>query len=107
MYAPNSFGGPVGETAAAGEGSWQSDGSLVRAAATLHSQGSDFGPAGTLYRDVFDDAAKARFVATLTGQGSAITIPAIRERFFEYWTNVDAELGSTLRAAVIGLVPVG
>ena len=103
MYAPNSFGGPVGETAATGEGSWENDGPLVRA---LHSQDSDLGQAGTLYRDVFDDAAKTRFVATLTGQGSALTIPAIRERFFDQWTNVDAELGSTLRTAVIGLVPV-
>ncbi|RYV52513.1 catalase [Pengzhenrongella frigida] len=100
VYAPNSFGGPVASAAAAGEGSWENDGALVRSAATLHSQDSDFGQAGTLYRDVFDDAAKARFVATLTGQGSSITIPEIRERFFGYWTSVDADLGAKLRAAV-------
>ena len=106
VYAPNSFGGPVADASAAGEGSWENDGELVRAAATLHPQDSDFGQAGALFRDVFDDAAKARFVATLTGQGSSITIPAIRERFFAYWTSVDAGLGATLRAAVDGLVPV-
>ncbi|MGV8965486.1 MAG: catalase [Cellulomonas sp.] len=106
VYAPNSFGGPVADPAAAGEGSWANDGELVRSAATLHAQDSDFGQAGALYREVFDDAAKARFVATLTGQGSSITIPGIRERFFAYWTSVDAELGATLRAAVVGLVPV-
>ncbi|WP_407342467.1 catalase [Pengzhenrongella phosphoraccumulans] len=105
VYAPNSFGGPVADADAAGEGSWESDGELVRSAATLHSQDDDFGQAGSLYRDVFDDAAKARFVATLTGQGASITIPAILERFFAYWTNVDADLGATLRAAVVGLVP--
>ncbi|MBC7551088.1 MAG: catalase [Cellulomonas sp.] len=106
VYAPNSFGGPVADASAAGEGSWENDGELVRAAATLHPQDSDFGQAGALFRDVFDDAAKARFVATLTGQGMSITIPAIRERFFAYWTSVDAGLGATLRAAADGLVPV-
>ena len=37
---------------------------------------------------------------TLTGQGEAITVDAIRERFFQYWTNVDDELGAALRAQV-------
>jgi len=100
VYAPNSFGGPVADAAAAGEGGWEADGALVRAAATLHSQDDDFGQAGTLYRDVFDDAAKARFEATLAGQGASITIPEIRERFFTYWTSVDSELGRKLRASV-------
>ncbi|WP_024288682.1 catalase [Cellulomonas sp. KRMCY2] len=99
VYAPNSFGGPVADAARAGAGSWESDGELVRTAATLHAQDDDFGQAGTLYRDVFDDAAKARFLATLTGQGHAITSPEIRERFFWYWTSVDAGLGAQLRAA--------
>lgn len=100
VYAPNSFGGPVADPARAGEGSWESDGALTRAAATLHAEDDDFGQAGTLYRDVFTAEAKARFLATLTGQGNAITVDAIRERFFQYWTNVDAELGAALRAQV-------
>ncbi len=96
-YAPNSFGGPVADAAAAGEGSWESDGALVRAAATLHSQDDDFGQPGTLYRDVFDDAARARLLETLTGQGTALSVPEITERFLQYWTNVDADLGARLR----------
>lgn len=104
VYAPNSVGGPAADAAAAGAGSWESDGELVRAAATLHSEDDDFGQAGTLYREVFDDAAKARFVDTLTGQGSSITVEDIRERFFEYWTNVDAELGATLRVTVAAVL---
>ena len=55
---------------------------------------------GTLYREVLDDAARARLLATLRGQGESITVDAIRERFFEYWANVDAGLGAALRAAV-------
>ncbi|GAA2240284.1 catalase [Rarobacter faecitabidus] len=97
VYAPNSFGGPVADPVAAGDGGWESDGELVRTAATLHAEDDDFGQAGTLYRDVFSDGEKTRFVQTLTGQAQSITVPAIRERFFQYWTNVDAALGATLR----------
>ncbi|WP_402468060.1 catalase [Isoptericola aurantiacus] len=100
VYTPNSFGGPAADPTRASEGSWENDGELLRSAYTLHSEDDDFGQAGTLYRDVFDDAAKARFLATLTGQGKAITIDEIRERFFQYWTNVDAELGAKLRSEV-------
>ena len=45
-------------------GGWQSDGELVRAAATLHAEDDDFGQAGTLVREVLDDAARDRLVAT-------------------------------------------
>ncbi|NUS65541.1 MAG: catalase [Saccharothrix sp.] len=99
-YAPNSFGGPVADPARGHDGSWAQDGELVRTAATLHSEDGDFVQPGTLYREVYDDGAKARLLETLTGQGQSITIDEIRERFFQYWTNVDAELGAKLRAAV-------
>ncbi|OAN42755.1 catalase [Microbacterium sp. H83] len=101
VYTPNSFGpagGPAADPAAGVEASWESDGELMRAAATLHLDDDDFGQAGTLYRTVFDDEQRARFLDTLTGQGQGITIDAIRERFFQYWTNVDAALGEALRA---------
>ena len=99
-YAPNSFGGPIADAERVAEGGWETDGELIRAAATLHSEDSDFGQPGTLYRDVFDDASRARFLATLTGQGNSLTVPVIKEHFFEYWTNVDAGLGAKLRSAV-------
>ncbi len=99
-YAPNSFGAPAADEVRAGEVGWETDGALVRAAQTLRSEDSDFGQAGTLYREVFDDAARARFLDTLTGQGRSITIAPIRERFFWYWGQVDAELGETLRRTV-------
>jgi catalase len=97
-YAPNSFGGPVADPAAAGEGSWETDGPLVRTAAILHSEDSDFGQAGTLYRDVYDAAAKVRFLETITGAISGVQNDGIRERAIQYWTNVDAQLGAQLRA---------
>ncbi len=100
VYAPNSFGGPVADPGRAIEGGWESDGALVRAAATLHAEDSDFGQPGTLYRDVFDEAARGRLLATLQGQGNSLTVPEIKERFFHYWTNVDADLGAALRASI-------
>ena len=98
VYAPNSLGGPVADAVAAGEGSWESDGALLRSAATLHSEDSDFGQAGTLYREVYDDAAKARFLDTITGAVSGIQRPEVTERAIAYWTAVDATLGAALRA---------
>jgi len=96
-YAPNSLGGPVADAAAAGEGSWENDGSLLQSAATLRSEDSDFGQAGTLYREVYDDAAKARFLDTITGAVSGVTRPEVTERAIWYWTSVDADLGAKLR----------
>ena len=98
VYAPNSLGGPVADPAAAGAGTWESDGELMRAAATLHSEDDDFGQAGTLYREVFDAAAKARFLATITGAVGSVQSAEIRERAIAYWSSVDAELGAALRA---------
>ncbi|MDN6177224.1 MAG: catalase [Micrococcaceae bacterium] len=96
-YTPNSYGGAAAEPERAGEGSWETDGTLVRAAQTLRSEDSDFGQAGTLYRDVFSAESKERFHDNLLGQVAGITRDDIRERFFQYWTNVDENLGQILR----------
>ena len=99
-YSPNSFGGPEPDLEGVGEGSWETDGALIRAAQTLHSEDDDFGQAGTLYRDVFDDAAKVRIQQVLIGQYNALTIDRVKERFIWYWTQVDANLGHFLASAV-------
>ncbi|TQL46789.1 catalase [Homoserinimonas aerilata] len=100
VYTPNSFGGPAADPARASEGRWESDGELVRAAQTLHSEDDDFGQAGTLYREVFTEESKARFLQTLAGQYGALTVPAIKDRFIWYWTSVDSGLGAKLIEAV-------
>ncbi|MDO5744485.1 MAG: catalase [Micrococcaceae bacterium] len=97
VYTPNSFGGPAAAPERAVEGGWEQDGELVRAAQTLRSEDDDFGQPGTLYREVYNDEEKARFHATLLGQCQGISIESIREGFFQYWTNVDANLGQLLR----------
>jgi len=99
VYAPNSRGGAHADPLRAAESTgWESDGALVRAAASLHSEDDDFGQAGTLYRDVFDDDARTRFLATITGHVGAVRADDIRERAIAYWTKVDAGLGAKLRA---------
>ncbi len=97
VYAPNSKGGP----AAAGEdrsGGWENDGEITRAAHTLHAEDDDFGQPGTLYREVFDDGDRARFLETITGAISGVESADIKERAIQYWTNVDEDLGAKLRA---------
>ncbi|BDZ43808.1 hypothetical protein GCM10025865_31070 [Paraoerskovia sediminicola] len=101
VYAPNSLGGAHADPQRAAESSgWESDGDLVRSAATLHSEDDDFGQAGTLYRDVYDDGEKARFLEQITGHVGAVKSDEIRERAIGYWTNVDADLGAQLRHAL-------
>ena len=107
VYAPNSVGGPAADPTRATDGSWESDGELTRAAASLHAQDDDWGQAGTLYREVFDDAARARFLETITGHVGGVKSDDIRERAIQYWTNVDAGLGAALRANLGAPVETG
>ncbi|WP_066522426.1 catalase [Curtobacterium ammoniigenes] len=101
VYRPDSVGGPVANPAAAGEVSgWESDGELVRTAATLHAEDDDFGQAGSLVRDVMDDEQRDRLVANIVGHVSKVTRQDLFERIFEYWSKVDAELGRRVREGV-------
>ncbi|MGN6444745.1 catalase [Amnibacterium sp.] len=101
VYAPNSVGGPHADPKRAAESpGWQSDGELVRSAATLHPEDDDFGQAGTLYRETMDDEQRARFLTTITGHVGGVKDPVIRDRAVQYWRNVDASLGDALAAAL-------
>lgn len=98
VYAPNSVGGPAAVEPAVAGGGWENDGELTLSAHSLHAEDGDFGQAGTLYREVFDDGEKARLLDTVTGAVSGVKTPEIKERAIQYWTNVDAEFGAKLRA---------
>ncbi len=89
VYAPNSLGGAHADpTATDDTPGCESDGALQRAAATLHPEDDDFGQAGTLVREVLDDAARERLVGNIAGHVSKVTRDDLRERVFAYWTNV-------------------
>jgi catalase len=101
VYAPNSHGGPHADPARAGaDAGWESDGELMRTAASLHAEDDDFGQAGTLVREVLDDAARDRLVANIAGHVSKVTDPELRIRVLQYWSNVDATLGGRVAAAL-------
>ncbi|MGO4228335.1 catalase [Arthrobacter sp. YAF34] len=98
VYAPNSVGGPAAVEPAVAGGGWENDGELTLSAHTLHAEDSDFGQAGTLYREVYNDGEKGRLLETVTGAVSGVKNADIKERAIAYWTNVDAEFGAKLRA---------
>jgi catalase len=101
VYAPNSKGGPRADTALYGEpAGWHTDGDMVRAAQTLHAEDDDWGQAGTLVRVVMDDAARERLVGNIVGHLlDGVTEPVL-QRAFEYWRNVDDDLGQRVEKGV-------
>ncbi|WP_334171020.1 catalase [Sinomonas sp.] len=98
VYAPNSLGGPAAVEPANPGGGWENDGELTLAAHSLHAEDGDFVQPGILYREVFNDAERARFLETIAGAVGGVKRADIKERAIQYWTNVDAELGAKLRA---------
>jgi catalase len=99
VYAPNSYGGPRADPQRYPEEAvWASDGEMVRSAYTLREEDDDWGQAGTLVREVLDDAARERLVANITGHASQGVSQPVLERVFEYWRNVDKSLGDAVAA---------
>ncbi|WP_194915843.1 catalase [Catenulispora rubra] len=101
VYAPNSKGGPHANPAHSAEpAGWPVDGEMVRAAAALHAEDDDWGQAGTLVREVMDDAARDRLVGNIVGHLLDGVSDPVLERAFEYWRNVDAEVGRRIEEGV-------
>ncbi len=106
VYAPNSYGGPSADPSQTDDaGLWASDGEMVRQAYTLHAEDDDWGQPGTMVREVLDDAARARLVANVAGHLSDGVSDAVLARAFEYWKNIDREVGEQIEQAVRS--PVG
>ena len=101
VYAPNSKGGPKADTER------YRAGLLVlrrgHGARRLHrcaSEDDDWGQAGTMVREVLDDAARERLVDNIVGHLlNGVTEPVL-QRAFEYWRNVDKNLGDRVEAGV-------
>jgi catalase len=101
VYAPNSKGGPAADTERYGRvPTWHADGDLMRTAYVDHAEDDDWGQAGTLVRDVLDDAARDRLVDNVVGHLlNGVTEP-ILQRAFTYWRNVDDALGARIEEGV-------
>ena len=101
VYAPNSKGGPRADTARYGEpAGWHTDGDMVRSAHTLRAEDDDWGQAGTLVRDVMNDAERERLVANVVGHLLKGVSEPVLARAFEYWRNVDTDIGDRVEKGV-------
>ncbi|MCP2164571.1 catalase [Goodfellowiella coeruleoviolacea] len=101
VYAPNSYGGPHANPALAGEthAAYGATDEIVRSAYRLHAEDDDFGQPGTLVRKVMDDAARDRLVSNVVGHlRNGVTQPVL-ERAFEYWRNIDKQVGDRIADA--------
>jgi catalase len=100
VYAPNSYGGPKADPSRTGEARWYADGDMVRAAYTLRADDDDWGQAATLVREVMDEAARQRLVSNVAGHLRNGVSEPVLERAFEYWKNIDKQVGDKIEAAV-------
>ncbi|MDT8912909.1 catalase [Amycolatopsis sp. PS_44_ISF1] len=101
VYAPNSKGGPQADTARYGSpASWHADGEIVRSAYVDHAEDDDWGQAGTLVREVLDDDARTRLVDNIVGHLLNAVSEPVLQRAFEYWRQVDKDLGDRIESGV-------
>jgi catalase len=100
VYAPNSDDRSFSDLTGPVDDSWEADGPMVRSAYELHAQDDDFGQAGTLVRDVWNDAQRAEGVANVTGHILGGVKGQVLERAFQYWKNVDADTGKLIETNV-------
>jgi len=97
VYAPNSKGGPQADAERFPDlATWQADGEFVRQAYTLREDDDNFSQARALIRDVMDDAARERLVANVAGHLSAGVSESVLTRAFEYWRNIDEDIGTQI-----------
>jgi catalase len=102
-YAPNSYGGPAAQPELWGEPiGWEVAGRMVREAYPLHREDDDWGQAGTLVRDVLDDAARERLVGNAAGHLRKGVSAPVLARALEYWRHIDKDLGDRIARAVGG-----
>jgi catalase len=100
VYAPNSKGGPRADSERFRPPSWYTDGEIMRTAYVDHAEDDDWGQPGTMVREVLDDAARERLVDNVVGHLlNGVTEP-ILQRAFEYWRNVDKNIGEKIESGV-------
>ena len=108
VYAPNSYGGPAADSVGGPTtaGLWAADGEMVRAGYVQHAEDDDWGQAGTMVREVLDDDARDRLVSNVAGHLSDGVSDKVLARAFEYWKNIDKEIGEKIEQAVGATVGV-
>ncbi len=100
MYAPNTEGRAYSDITGTVDDGWYADGEMMRTAYELRADDDDWSQAGSLVRDVMDDAQRERFVHTVAGHLLGGVTGDVLERAFDYWKNVDADTGKQIEALV-------
>ncbi|MGF6881426.1 catalase [Nocardia sp. GAS34] len=101
VYAPNSFGGPHADPARAGdEGTWTFGQEAVRAGYIQHREDGDFGQAGTLVREVYNDEERDRLVGNVVGHILGGVREPVLSKVFDYWKRIDPEIGKRIEEGV-------
>ena len=101
VYAPNSKGGPQADPERYPEATtWNADGEFVRNAYTARRDDDDFSQARDLIRKVMDEAAKERLVSNVVGHLSDGVTGPVLVRAFQYWRNIDQEIGDRIERGV-------
>jgi catalase len=108
VYAPNSYGGPAADPSRTDDaGLWAANGEMLRAGYVQHPEDDDWSQPGAMVREVFDDEARARLVSNVAGHLSDGVSDQVLARAFEYWKNIDKEIGERIEQAVGATVGVG
>ena len=101
VYAPNTKGGAhANPNAYPANNVWEADGAMVRAAYTLRKDDGDFNQANDLVNKVMNDEERERLVHNAAGHLSDGVGEDVLQRAFEYWRNVDANIGERIEKAV-------
>jgi catalase len=79
---------------------WEADGEMVRSAYTLHAEDGDFTQPGILVREVFNDEQRAKLVDQVAGSLLGGVRSPVLERAFQYWKNIDADVGRRIEGCV-------
>jgi len=100
VYVPNSYGGPQADPTRTAEALWYTDGEMVRQAYTLRADDDDWSQAGTLVREVLDNAARDRLASNVIGHVLSGVKEPVLSRVFQYWKNIDPDLGKKIEEGV-------
>jgi catalase len=100
VYAPNSDGRRWADETGPVLDGWEADGEMVRSAYTLRADDDDFTQPGILVREVFDDEQRAKLVEQVAGSLLGGVRGEVLERAFQYWKNIDADVGQRIETKV-------
>jgi catalase len=100
VYAPNSEGRGYSNEIGEVEDSWEADGAMVRSAYALREDDDDFSQPRALVNEVWNDEQRDRFVENVAGHILGGVKDERLPKVFEYWRNVDDQIGKRIEEAV-------